>query len=72
MGKNRNSKVIGFSTILNEAEIHRIPKVWKKMNSHSEGKIWENTNISKLSASEIFRLKQKSMHFPKHGKSGFP
>ena len=43
-----------------------------KVNSHSKGKIWENTNISKLSVSEIFRLMQKSMQFPKHGKSGFP
>ena len=32
-----------------------------KVNSHSKGKIWENTNISKLSVSEIFRLMQKSM-----------
>ena len=43
-----------------------------KVNSHSKEKIWENTNISKLSVSEIFRLKQKSMQFPKHGKIGFP
>ena len=47
MGENRHSKVIGFSTILNEAEIHTIPKVWKKVNSHSEGRMWENTNIPK-------------------------
>ena len=39
-----------------------------KVNSHSKGKIWENTNISKLSFPEIFRLMQKSMHFPKHEK----
>ena len=42
-----------------------------KVNSHSKEKIWENTNISKLSVSEIFRLKQKTMQFSKHGKSGF-
>ena len=35
-------------------------------------KICENTNISKLSVSEMFRLMQKSMQFPKYGKSGFP
>ena len=35
-------------------------------------KICENTNISKLSVSEMFHLKQKSMQFPKYGKSGFP
>ena len=43
-----------------------------KVNSHSKEKIWENTNISKLSVSEIFRLMQKSMQFSKHGKSGSP
>ena len=30
MGKNKHSKVMGFSTILSEAEIHTIPKIWKK------------------------------------------
>ena len=44
----------------------------RKVNSHSKEKIWENTNISKLSVSEIFRLKQKSMQFPEHGKSELP
>ena len=43
-----------------------------KVNSYSKEKILENTNISKLSVSEIFRLTRKSMQFPKHGKSGFP
>ena len=43
-----------------------------KVNSHSNEKLWENTNISNLSVSEIFCLKQKSMQFPKHGKTGFP
>ena len=28
--KNKHSKVMGFSTILSEAEIHTIPKKWKK------------------------------------------
>ena len=28
--KNKHSKVMGFSTILSEAEIHTIPKIWKK------------------------------------------
>ena len=36
MGKNKHSKVMGFSNILGGAEIHTNPK------------IWENTNISKL------------------------
>ena len=41
-----------------------------KVNSHSEGKIWEHTNISKLTVSGIFCLKQKSVQFSKYGKSG--
>ena len=44
----------------------------RKVNSHSKEKIWENMNISKLRVSGIFCLKQKSMQFPTHGKSGFP
>ena len=44
----------------------------RKANSHSKKKIWENTSISKLRVSGIFYLKQKSMQFPTHGKSGFP
>ena len=44
----------------------------RKVNSQSKEKILENTSISKLSVSEIFCLKQKSMQFPKHGKTGFP
>ena len=27
---NKHSKVMGFSNILDEAEIHTIPKVWEK------------------------------------------
>ena len=44
----------------------------RKVNSHSKGKIWENTNISKFRVSGTFCLKQKSMEFPKLGKSGLP
>ena len=43
----------------------------RKVNSHSKEKICENKSISKLSVSGIFCLKQKSMQFPTHGKSGF-
>ena len=28
--KNKHSKIMGFSTILSEAEIYTIPKIWKK------------------------------------------
>ena len=30
MGKHKHSKVMGFSNILGEAEIHTIPKIWEK------------------------------------------
>ena len=30
MGKNKHSKVMGFSNILGEVEIHTIPKTWEK------------------------------------------
>ena len=30
MGKHKHSKVMGFSNILDEAEIHTIPKIWEK------------------------------------------
>ena len=30
MGKHKHSKVMGFSNILGEAEIHTISKVWEK------------------------------------------
>ena len=30
MGENKQSKVMGFSNILGEAEIHTIPKIWEK------------------------------------------
>ena len=53
MGKNKHSKVMGFSNILGEAEIHTIPKTYEK---------W---------ISIIFRVKQKSIQFPKYGKSEF-
>ena len=46
--KNKHSKVMGFSNILGEAEIHYSSQYMSKGNSHSKGKIWENSNISKL------------------------
>ena len=72
MGKHKHLKFMGFLNISDEAEIHAIHKKMGKVNSHSKGKIRENTNISKLRVSGIFCLKQKSMQFPKYGKSGLP
>ena len=42
------------------------------VNSHNTGKVCEKTNIWKLWVSEIFWVKQKSMQFQKHRKSGLP
>ena len=72
MGKHKHLKFMGFLNISDEAEIHTIHKKMGKVNSHSKGKIRENTNISNLRVSGIFCLKQKSMQFPKYGKSGLP
>ena len=44
----------------------------RKVDFHSTGKVWDNTNIPKLWVSQIFWAKLKSIQFPKHGKSGFP
>ena len=66
--KSKHSKV---SNILGEVEIHTIPKMWEKWIPIVRKK-YEKTNISKLSISQMFFFMQKSMQFPKHGKSGFP
>ena len=42
-----------------------------KVDFHNTGKVWENTNISNLWVSLKFWMKQKSIQFPKHGKSEF-
>ena len=38
---------MGFSNILDEAEIHTISKT-EKLDYYSTGKVWENTNISNV------------------------
>ena len=55
---------MGFLNILREAQIHTISKKMGKSNFHSMVKLWENTNISRVWASYIFHLKQKSIQFP--------
>ena len=42
-----------------------------KVNSHNMEKVWEKTNIPELWISQIFWVKQKSIKFPKYGKSEF-
>ena len=55
--KTKHSKVKCFLHILGEAEIHTVPKTQNMgiVNLLSTGKLWENKNIPKVSASYIFR-----------------
>ena len=46
-------------------------QIMGKVNSLNTGKVWKKTNIRKLWISHIFWVKQKSIPFPKHGKSEF-
>ena len=39
--KHKHFKLMGFLNILDEAEIHRIPRTWEKVNFHNTGKAWE-------------------------------
>ena len=71
LGKHKHSKVMGFLHISCVTLIQTIPKRWEKWIPKVRKK-YGKTNISKLRISEIFSLKQKSMQFPKYGKSGFP
>ena len=55
--KTKHSKVKCFLHILQEAEIDTVPKTQNMgiVNLLSTGKLWENKNIPKVSASYIFR-----------------
>ena len=55
--KTKHSKVKCFFHILGEAEIHTVPKTQKMgiVNLLSTVKLWDNTNIPKVSVSYIFR-----------------
>ena len=72
MGKHRHFKAMSFLHYLICGINTYNSQNMRKVNSHSKEKIWENTSISKLRVSGIFCLKQKSMQFPKYGKSGLP
>ena len=55
--ETKHSKVKCFLYILGEAEIDAVPKTQNMgiVNLLSTGKLWENTNIPKVSISYIFR-----------------
>ena len=69
MGKHKYFKFMGLLNILGEAETHSIPKIWEKWIPII--RVWEKTNIPNLWVSQILRAKQKSIQFPKYGKSEF-
>ena len=71
-GKTQTFQIYGFLKYL---EWSRNPYNFQnmgKMNSHNTGKVWEKTSLPKLWISQIFWVKQKSIQFPKYGKSEFP
>ena len=72
MGNHKHFKVKGFWNFFHEAEIHAVPNTWEKWFSIAQEK-YGKTNISNLWVSQIFWMKhkQKSIQFPKHGKSEF-
>ena len=41
MGKHKHFKFMGFLKILDEAEIHTIPKTWEKWILINTEKVWE-------------------------------
>ena len=51
MEKHRHFKVKGFLYFSVETEIHAVSKNMEKVDFHSTGKVWENTNISNSWAS---------------------
>ena len=67
MGKHKYFKFMGFLKILDEAEIHTIPKTREKSIPIIREKYEKKSKNSKVS--QIFWVKQKSIQFPKHGKS---
>ena len=69
--KTEHSKDKGFLHISREAETHAFPKTWEKLTIVREkyGKAQTFQNHGFLI---IFRVKQKSIQFPKHEKSKFP
>ena len=69
MEKHKHLKYMGFLTIPGEAEIHKIPKIWEKWNLTRRQEYGKKQTFPSY---RVFRVKQKSIQFPKHEKSGFP
>ena len=70
MGKNKYLKVMGFTYILGEAEIHTIPKTWEKRIPIIRGKYGKNKHSKVMGFSSI--SSEAQIHTtPKNGKSEF-
>ena len=71
-GKTQTFKIYGFLKYFGWSRDPCNYRNVGKVDFHSTRKVWENTNIPKLWVFQIFWVIQKSIQFPKHGKSGFP
>ena len=69
MKKHKHFKFMGFLNILDEAEIHTIPRTWEKWISIIREKYGKKTNIPKWWVSQLFWAKQKSIVREKYGKT---
>ena len=58
MGKHQYCQGMGLLHISRETVIHTILKIMGKVNYHSKGNAWENTNIPKPWVSYILRVNQ--------------
>ena len=68
--KHKRFKFMGSLKILDEAEIHTFPETWETWIPIIREKYGEKNKHSKVS--QLFWVKQKSIQFPKYGKSEFP
>ena len=72
MGKNKHSKVKGFSNILDVAKILTIPKTLEKQISIVREKHGKTQTFQFYVFFKIFRVKQKSIHLTKYRKRDLP
>ena len=69
-GKTQTFQIYGFPKNFGWSRNPYNSQNMGKVNSHNTGKVWEKNKHSKVS--QIFWVKQKSIQFPKYGKSEFP
>ena len=69
-GKTQTFQIYGFLKYFGGSTNPYNSRNMGRVNSHNTGKYGEK-NIPKLWVSQMFWMKQKSMQFPKYGKSEF-